>query len=72
MSDNSGYPFKKRKKIEGKEELVIGTWAGALESFPFQESNLSFVLKPGNKTRKLGAVLLNINVYLTKLFDLTF
>ena len=67
MSDNCGYPFKKRKKIEGKEESITGTWAGALESFPVQESNLSFVLKPGNKTRKLGAVLLNINVYLTKL-----
>lgn len=46
---------------------IVRAEAGMLEQFPFQENNSAFVLRPGNKTRKSRVIVLNINIYLTRL-----
>lgn len=49
------------------QTVVVRAQAGVLEQFPFQENHCAFVLRPGNKTRKSRALVVNINIYLTRL-----
>lgn len=49
------------------QTVVVRAQAGVLEQFPFQENHSAFVLRPGNQTRKSRALVMNINMYLTRL-----
>lgn len=50
-----------------EQTVAVRAQAGVLEQFPSQENQSAFVLRPGNKTRKSRALVVNINIYLTRL-----
>lgn len=49
------------------QTVVVGVQVGVLEQFPFQEHHSAFVLRPENQTRKSRTLVVNINIYLTRL-----